>query len=547
MATRAAIDADFRFLVQAVLKQIERARRIVNDPAKRPRERMGQADDYIDLLKSRIESLCFTGLRDASPADPDTVNWIKAINVVTANLERIADFAVNLTRQTERLVDASCLRQYDYEPLFQQIIEAVQWIVEAIMSRDSTLAFRICRADMAIDRLYQQLFDKVLEALGGGALARDQVTALFIFHYLERMGDALLNIGEAILSVVLGERLKIRQYAALRGSMDSEASELPELADLGFESIWGTRSGCRLGRVWGKAEGGSPGRAIFKGGDPEKLLREKECIDRWATLVPGLPPKVLHVTRDGDEASLILEYLSGQTFQAIVLGEDKPVWDEALSHLQQTLLRVWESTRKAGPVNAGFCGQLVGRLDDVLRLHPQFRTSPKAIGGLSIPSFGELLDRVRAIEAALNAPFTVLVHGDLNLDNILYDATVRQLHLIDLHRSADSDYVQDVSVFLASNFRLPVFERPLRERIDATNVRFFRFARDFARRQSDTTFESRLALAMGRSFLTSTRFELNGGFARSMQLRAVHLLEKLVAHAAKPWPGFRFPESILAY
>lgn len=544
MVATAGLDADFRFLVLAVIKQIERGREVLTDPSPRSRDGITRGDDYIDLLKSRIENRCFSSLHETPAADAETVNWIRAINVVTANLERIADFAVNMARQTQHFTDAAFLKRYEYESLFREVLTGVECIIEALSKRDSSMAFRICRADDAIDRLYQQLFAKVLEDLGAGGLAINPITALFIFHYLERMGDALRNIGEAVLSVVVGERLKVRQYAALREAMETPQGEA-NLSDVRFESIWGTRSGCRLGRVSDRGEHDPSEEAIFKDGSSDKLLREKEGIDRWAAVAPGLPPRVLQVKRDAQDATLMLQFLGGRTLQELVLGGAEALLDEALTHLRVTLGEVWDRTRRIGPVNANFLGQLTSRLDDVFRLHPQFRTQAKRVGTLEIPAYHDLLTSLESVNAHLTAPFSVLVHGDLNIDNIIYDVEEQKLHLIDLHRSREFDYVQDVSVFLASNFRQPMFDDLRRSRLNRIIMGFYGFARDFAAVQGDQTFAARLALAMARSFTSSTRFELNRTFAKAMHLRAVYLLERLRDHQNREWEAFQFPEHVL--
>jgi hypothetical protein len=107
--------------------------------------------------------------------------------------------------------------------------------------------------------------------------------------------------------------------------------------------------------------------------------------------------------------------------------------------------------------------------------------------------------------------------------------------------------VQDVSVFLVSNFRTPVVDPELRERLNLIMTGFLRFAESFAEKQGDRTFAFRLALALARSFYTSTRFELDPLFAREMYLRAIYLLEKVAAHRGRPADEFVLPEYVLYY
>jgi len=94
---------------------------------------------------------------------------------------------------------------------------------------------------------------------------------------------------------------------------------------------------------------------------------------------------------------------------------------------------------------------------------------------------------------------------------------------------------------------MPVFESEFRDRLNRTSKLFFNTFQLFARKHNDTTFEVRMALALARSFFTSTRFELRYEFAKDMCNRAHFLMELVVAHQGKPWETFSVPTSILLY
>ena len=180
-------------------------------------------------------------------------------------------------------------------------------------------------------------------------------------------------------------------------------------------------------------------------------------------------------------------------------------------------------------------------------MNPQLKSPPSLIGDLPVPSYDRLLDEVETVEAELAAPFSVLIHGDLNLNNIIYNAARERVHFIDLHRSRETDYVQDISVLLVSAFRLPIFDQAVRGRLDQMARRFFRFTGEFARTHHDPTMEARLALALGRSYCTSARFELNRAFAKRLFQRSTYIFEKLLAHRGSPWSEFKLPQEVLTH
>ncbi|MGB5441698.1 MAG: phosphotransferase, partial [Gammaproteobacteria bacterium] len=261
----------------------------------------------------------------------------------------------------------------------------------------------------------------------------------------------------------------------------------------------------------------------------------------WQEIFPGLVPRILSYRKRGQSASLLIEHLAGLTFEQILLHEPARLLRETQKQLHRTLGKVWRETHTDTPVCAAYMRQLSKRLEDVYSIHPEFRQPDSRICGKSVASFGALLKQANRLEAGIRAPFSVYIHGDFNVDNIIYDPLDRKINFIDLHRSRYMDYVQDVSVFMVSNYRLQVFDAPLRRRIMMLTREFYRFAADFADKSGDKTFELRLALGLARSFATSTRFILDKSLSRAMFLRARYLLERLLAADLKKPASFRVP------
>jgi phosphate uptake regulator/aminoglycoside phosphotransferase len=542
---------NLRFMVLEVIKQVENAQRVLNDPDQKLIEAIGGRDDYIDNLKSVIENKCYSLIHRQGVHNKRRVDLLRATNTVSSNLERIADFAVNIVSQLEYLKTPGFIKRYDFEKFFKEVLAALEVVYQAMSHLDMNLAFKICRAEQTLDLLYKMQFDRIMVELRSGRETENLITSHLILRYLERMGDSLLNIGEAIIFAAVGEKFKIRQYEALKEILTVSGFDAP-ISDVEFQSIWGTRSGCRISKVAGP-KGQEDGKktqrhgVLFKEGNRRKLLQEKKNIERWEALMPGLPPRVLAHQEEEGQASLLIEFLGGCTFQDVILNAEPEIVKNAFFLVEQTLFTVWDSTLARGPVYPEFLSQLTSRLDDVYRLHPGLENQAKVICGKSVPTLRELVERCAAVEERLAAPYSVFIHGDFNINNIVYDHETQKVHFIDLHRSRQADMLQDVSVFLASNFRLPVFEKQLRSRLNWCTRRMYRFARRYARENGDPGFDARLALGLARSFVTSARFELNPRFAKKMYLRGAYLLEGLLAHQGRPWEEYLLRESVLVY
>ncbi len=546
MITHEGIDRNFHFMVLEVLQQVDNARRILAQPSPALLRRILSSDKYIDVLKSLIEKKCISYFRHTPSLDKQSADAASALSIVTNNLERIADFCANLSAQTRHLSSPEFLGRFDLEAYFREIRAALELVNDAVARKDAGLAMRLCQCEATLNELYRDDYERIRAELRTGRDTDDLLASLYILHYLERIGDSLQNIGEAVLFAITGERLKIHEYTALEETLQGPEVH-SSIRNCSIEFKWETRSGSRIGKVADAGGGTRDLEAIFKRGTTEKLLSERDNIARWQEVMPGLPPRVLECRAGESDAALLLEFLDGSTFHDLTLSAEPPVLRRATEALERTCRRAWEATLRKTPVNARYLDQLSARIAGVFRVHPEFRTASQQVGDLAVRSLEELLEQAAAIDARADAPFSVLVHGDFNTDNIIYNQRTDRIHFIDLYRSRDSDYVQDVSVFIVSNFRVPVFVPELRERLNDVILDMFRFARGFAEEHGDESFELRLALGLARSFMTSTRFELNEDFARVMHMRAMYLLEKAVHHGQKPPADFHLTIEALTY
>ncbi|MFP4347833.1 MAG: phosphotransferase, partial [Desulfococcaceae bacterium] len=270
-------------------------------------------------------------------------------------------------------------------------------------------------------------------------------------------------------------------------------------------------------------------------------------IRRWEEIYPGIVPKIFGYHENQDTASLLVEFLPGCTLDQIILTENADSVRDVIFIFEETLNDIWQKTRTPGPFDTDYMAQLKSRLDGVHRVHPHFYRPAQKLGALRVPSSDDLIQACTDLEKSAPAPFTVFIHGDFNVNNIVFHQGEEKVYFIDLHRSRKADYVQDASVFLVSIFRMPVFDIELRERLNTVSLYFYEWFTDFAHKNADTTFPFRLALALARSFYTSIRFELNRDFAREMYLRSLFLMEQTSAHRGRPLSDFILPESVLFY
>jgi phosphate uptake regulator len=546
MITYQGLDRNFKFMILEIKRQLEATYQLLSSPSDRRVRGVVARDSYIDTLKSLIERKCLSFFRHTPTIDKQSANMVTALNVVSSNLERIADFCVNVVLRARRLDPPTFCERFNYKAYFDELLEPVDLILDAITKRDTDRALRLCQAEAKLDGLYKADYQRIREDLRTGEDTDNLLMMLDIIHYLERMGDSLLNIGEAVLLAATGEKMKLHEYVRLASLLGSDKAE-SVLTDYSVAFNWETRSGARIGKVEDRGDAGHDFEGIFKKGQADKLLKEKENIERWEKIAPGMPPRVLEFWEEEGDAALLLEYLEGFTIQELIVNGEAQMISMALSLIESTLSSVWTQTRKDEALPGTFVTQAQKRFKDVLRVHPEYGQSGHQIGTLQLASTADLLEAARKVEVELPAPFQVLIHGDFNLDNILFNYREERLHFLDLHRSRLSDYVQDVATFLVSNYRMPIFRGNVRRTLHDVGTRFHTFASSFAAQQQDETFDARLALGLARAFLTSTRFELDAGFAKGMYMRSTYLMEKILRHAGKEWRTFELDWAVLDY
>jgi phosphate uptake regulator/aminoglycoside phosphotransferase len=540
MDLQVALQQNIKFLVIEVEKQLARTGEYLSRPTAPLAEKIRASDDYVDNLKTFVQTKCFSLAVDMAAVDKSGVARLEALEVVAVNLERISDFCERVVDQVGHLQSQQVLADVDFQPFVTQMQGGLAQLTSALDSPDLQAALLACRAEREIDALYAEMLRQILGQLERGSHAQTQVTLLFISHYLERMGDSLLNAAEALLSARLGERIKIDQLRTLEDSLVDLKSEL---GDIVMHPVGETKSGARIARL--SVRDGAHKSLIFKEGKASKLIEERDGIQRWQGAVPGIAPDIYSFHEHGDRSVVLFEYLRGHTFEALLLERSRNRLEAALRRMTTTLVEVWALTRDNKPSRPRFIQQLLTRLDDVRAVHPAFFARAGSIQGIQLPPYCELLERLASIDAELACPHSVLIHGDFNVDNVIYDDVDDRVRFIDLHRSGHMDYCQDVSVFLVSSFRLQSFDPVFRLHVDWVVQSFYDWACEYAAGVGDRTFPLRLALGMARSYATSMRFVLDDALVREMFLKSRYMLEVVIAQMHEPPERFRFPREVL--
>ncbi|MGL5416606.1 MAG: phosphate signaling complex protein PhoU [Clostridium sp.] len=163
-------------------------------------------DDKIDLLQKEIEEECIKFIATEQPVAKDLRRVFTATKIVT-DIERMSDHTVDickiaLSNKRDSYIDEA-KKLWIME---EKIISMLRLSIKAYMERDFDFAYKICRLDDEIDRMYNEVFDNILALIKKDDSKISIGTKLmFVSKYLERMGDHITNICECIIFIKSGE------------------------------------------------------------------------------------------------------------------------------------------------------------------------------------------------------------------------------------------------------------------------------------------------------------------------------------------------------
>jgi aminoglycoside phosphotransferase len=538
MSVAKSIQENLHFLLAETATHLSLLKDYLTLPTATISMRLLDRQGYVENLKLSIHKHC---LKEMASSDQDEVDYqlLRSIEVIASQLERIVELSRDAVMQSAHIQHRGLFKVKGFLSMIKRVSKGLESIEPALSAKDTRQALKIGKVERHLDSAYQKQLKHYSRLLKKEKHPADRISLIMLAHIIEQMGNAMLRISEAIISASMGQHFSTDRYHAFNASV-TELKSANDVASLSFKPIAETKSGSAINALSSGDEGGGY-HAILKDGRKRKLKEERQRVKDWHEIFPGLAPKILAYQKQGDSAALLIEHLAGQTFEQILLDGSDKLLQQALNHLTETLRQVWLETKTKKVVSAAYMKQLAKRMEDVYAIHPEFRQPAVVIGGVVLPAFDDLLKQMQDFETGVKAPFSVYIHGDFNVDNIIFDPQEKRINFIDLHRSSYMDYLQDVSVFMVSNYRLQVFDPRVRQRIMDLCHAMYGFARAFAQEQGDQSFEIRLAMGLIRSFATSTRFILDKSLSERMFSRANYLMQRLLESEAKSKPPFVVP------
>ncbi|MDQ0269452.1 phosphate signaling complex protein PhoU [Cytobacillus purgationiresistens] len=167
-------------------------------------------DTEADILYEEINDFAILLIAKQQPVAIDLRRIIVAIKIAT-DIERIADFAVNIAKSTIRIGAQEHVKPIVHIKQMHAItLEMLNLSLEAFNEEDIMKAKKAAEMDDQVDDLYGQTILDLLQISREKPEHLSQITQLsFTCRYLERAADHVTNISEHIFYLVKGKQFDL--------------------------------------------------------------------------------------------------------------------------------------------------------------------------------------------------------------------------------------------------------------------------------------------------------------------------------------------------
>ena len=167
-------------------------------------------DDIVDDLEKEIEDKSIRLIAMHQPLATDLRNIFTTIKIA-ADLERMADHAVDIAKITKRLKDEKYIKELIRIPQIANLVkDMIKASLDAYVEGDVDKAYKACKTDDEIDAVYKNIFGELLLLMSKGSSTVTQAAQLlFVCKFLERIADHATNICEWTIYEVTGDQVDL--------------------------------------------------------------------------------------------------------------------------------------------------------------------------------------------------------------------------------------------------------------------------------------------------------------------------------------------------
>lgn len=204
-----ALHKDLLSMSASVEEMIHQAVAQLSEPSIEEAKALMDRDTDIDRWDVVIEENCLKMLALHQPVAID-LRRITTVLKLVAELERVADLAVNISERACGLLDApEVVVPDELKEMAQQSVNMLHRAIDAYVALDSRMAREVCSEDDDIDDANQSLINYLIQQMHAQPDRLDALLHLFsAVRQVERVADHATNIAEDVVYLVEGRIIR---------------------------------------------------------------------------------------------------------------------------------------------------------------------------------------------------------------------------------------------------------------------------------------------------------------------------------------------------
>ncbi|HCY84075.1 MAG TPA: phosphate transport system regulatory protein PhoU [Desulfobacteraceae bacterium] len=193
----AMVEDRFKKTIYAIqTEDIEQAQEIID------------TDFKIDEREIEVEEECLKTLALYQPVATD-LRLIVAVIKINNDLERIADYAVNISQRYKTSAQNPNKFKYDYTAMADQAANMLKLSLDALVSMDVDMAYKVREMDEEVNAMRNEAYRIMKQDIQTHPEMVEEIINMYLIsRHIERVGDHTKNIAEEVIYLIEGEIIR---------------------------------------------------------------------------------------------------------------------------------------------------------------------------------------------------------------------------------------------------------------------------------------------------------------------------------------------------
>lgn len=165
-------------------------------------------DYLVDEREVEVEEECLKTLALYQPVATD-LRLITAVIKINNDLERIADYAVNIAQRYKTSSQDPNKFGYDYTAMAEQAAKMLKMSLDALVSMNVDTAYAVREMDKEVNTMRNDAYRKMKERIQAHPDRVSEIINMYLIsRHIERVGDHTKNIAEEVIYLIEGEIIR---------------------------------------------------------------------------------------------------------------------------------------------------------------------------------------------------------------------------------------------------------------------------------------------------------------------------------------------------